>query len=446
MQWGDVVRGTPRRVRVLLKKLLPEGRRGPQLTAHAASSLHLPLQQPDYTIFCQGQLKLERVSLVALSNGPSLLVRTVEWMTSLLGLGCSPTPAPAFLSTLVQLCETPQNPYEDIFGCAVAKNNMAPLTSVAGQTVATKSQAKSMPIPPFLYAEFLPKLGRISIVIHLPTPSTYLTKALVSDDARRLLVYHEGATTELVLPVKTALKNEHLPGEIPPGLDEMSWRLVPHKSEVAAAGFGRSGFDAGAVPWSAVDLKPHVDVTCRTCGTVFISKDNLKEWKDLPSENWAEMMEFWHCHKPTNNTKNGQENGKQTTEDQQTSRGYGANSAIGSQKGVGFVDLTKMLFHGDDFQELMVSNRPVPTLYSHNAGPQYPWLSRPLPMVHTPPEMVSLYSGAPRYHLYLDCRRQCGQPQSFTLAGCTYHPLHYVNPSHFPLHHTTAIMRVKGTI
>lgn len=21
-------------------------------------------------------------------------------------------------------------------------------------------------------------------------------------------------------------------------------------------------------------------------------------WKDLPSGNWAEMMDFWHCHKP----------------------------------------------------------------------------------------------------------------------------------------------------
>lgn len=233
---------------------------------------------------------------------------------------------------------------------------MAPLTSMAGQPAVMQPRAKATPTPPSLYAEFLPKLGRISIVVHLPNPSTYLTKALISSDAERLLVYHEGVTTALTLPVKSALENEHLPGEIPPGLREMSWRLVPHKSEAAAAGSARSGFDAGVVPWSAVDLKPHVDVICRTCGTVVISKDSLREWKDLPSENWAEMMEFWHCHKPANNTQNGKDNDMKVIENQQASRGYGANSAIGSQRGVGFVDLTKMLFDGDDCKNLMVSN------------------------------------------------------------------------------------------
>ena len=24
----------------------------------------------------------------------------------------------------------------------------------------------------------------------------------------------------------------------------------------------------------------------------------VRSWKDLPSENWAEMMDFWHCHRP----------------------------------------------------------------------------------------------------------------------------------------------------
>lgn len=205
----------------------------------------------------------------------------------------------------------------------------------------------TMPTLPSLYAEFLPKLGRISVVVHLPTPSTWKTKVLVSSGGENLLVYHEGVTTELALPARAALSGEHLPGEIPPGLDKVSWRLIPHRDELAAAGSGRPGFESGAVPWSALDLKPGVDVICRECDTVIVPKAKLREWKDLPSENWAEMMEFWHCHKPTTNGR-GKDNDKQALEDQQASRGYGANNAIAAQRGVGFVDLTKMLLHGDD--------------------------------------------------------------------------------------------------
>lgn len=203
------------------------------------------------------------------------------------------------------------------------------------------------PTPPLLYAEFLPKLGRISVVVHLPTPSTWKTKVLVSSGGQELLVYHEGITTNLALPARAALSGEHVPGEIPPGLDKMSWRLRPHHDELAAAGSGRPGFESDAVPWSALDLRPGVDVACRECDTLLVSKAKLREWKDLPSENWAEMMEFWHCHKPTTNGR-AKENDMQALEDDQTSRGYGANNAIVAQKSVGFVDLIKMLFHADD--------------------------------------------------------------------------------------------------
>lgn len=222
---------------------------------------------------------------------------------------------------------------------------------------------------PSIYAEFLPKLGRISVVIHLPTPSTHLTKALISADAERLLVYHEGQTTELTLPVRSSLAGEHLPGEIPPGLDKMSWRLIPRRDELAAGPTSSLGAVEEVVPWSAADLQPHVDVVCRRCETVIVTGGKLKEWKDLPSENWAEMMEFWHCHKPTTNGhggagganghgSNGQgaRDDKRASEGELASRGYGAASAIVAQEGVGFVDLTRMLFHSQDARCLMVSH------------------------------------------------------------------------------------------
>lgn len=241
---------------------------------------------------------------------------------------------------------------------------------MAHNTSAVLGTASYIQAPPSLYAEFLPKLGRISIVVHLPSLSTYQTKALISADAKRLIVDHEGIITELTLPVKTSISGEHLPGEIPPGHEEVSWRLRPHRDELLANGQRRLDLTGDAVPWSAADLKPRVDIMCRECKTVIVSKDSLREWKDLPSENWAEMMEFWHCHKPiTNDLKKTHDASGQGTEDETrasdnelASRGYGANSAIVAQQGVGFVDLTKMLFHGEDWKDLMVRNsQPPPT-------------------------------------------------------------------------------------
>ncbi|KAF3769138.1 hypothetical protein M406DRAFT_28489, partial [Cryphonectria parasitica EP155] len=205
-----------------------------------------------------------------------------------------------------------------------------------------------------LYAEFLPKLGRMSVVIHLPTPSTHCTKVLVSADASRLLVYHERVTTELVLPVKSRLAGEHLPQVIPPGLDKMSWRLVPRQDELTGSAV------ENIVPWSAANLHPNVDVVCRECAALIVSKGDLRQWKDLPSENWAEMMEFWHCHKPTTHAhgetdgasgQDGQDE-KKASESALASRGYGANSAIVAQEGVGFVDLMRMWFYEDHCRAL----------------------------------------------------------------------------------------------
>ncbi|KAF4989583.1 hypothetical protein FGRMN_9045 [Fusarium graminum] len=68
----------------------------------------------------------------------------------------------------------------------------------------------------------------------------------------------------------------------------------------------------------------------------------------LPSENWAEMMEFWHCHKPHDHEHQDPES--------LASKGYGANHAISAQQGTGFVDLTSFLFSEPDCRGLKYSS------------------------------------------------------------------------------------------
>ncbi|EAQ89347.1 hypothetical protein CHGG_05966 [Chaetomium globosum CBS 148.51] len=115
--------------------------------------------------------------------------------------------------------------------------------------------------------------------------------------------------------------------------------------------------------WSATDLDPESGVACRQCATEVVCSGSVKVWKDLPSENWAEMMEFWHCHKPDHHHHHNpsEEDGK-AGEESLAARGYGASSAISAQEGVGFVDLTTLLFEERDCQNVTIrvmANFPV---------------------------------------------------------------------------------------
>lgn len=62
------------------------------------------------------------------------------------------------------------------------------------------------------------------------------------------------------------------------------------------------------------------------------------------------MMEFWHCHKPDVpvGEKGDEEGGDNTT------KGYGANTRMMAQRGVGKVDLTYFLLDSEDCSGLEV--------------------------------------------------------------------------------------------
>lgn len=114
---------------------------------------------------------------------------------------------------------------------------------------------------------------------------------------------------------------------------------------------------------------PGSEVRCRGCRAALVAAGSVREWKDLPAEGWAEMMEFWHCHKPGEEHHHGhghgvgQAEGSGVTADREAkadeaslaSRGYGAASTISAQKGVGFVDLTTFLFDEGDCVGVTVS-------------------------------------------------------------------------------------------
>ena len=206
----------------------------------------------------------------------------------------------------------------------------------------TSSHRMSTPPDILIYAELLSNIRQVSVGCSLQTPSNSSTKAVISPNGLRLAINHDGVEQFVQLPGQV---NPILQLPIPKiGANGLTWRL-PLASTTASN--GRPSVEDQSVPWSASDLEPGLAIRCRACKAVIVQSDVLTVWKDLPSENWAEMMEFWHCHKPNDHDNHDEENLAQ--------KGYGANSRISAQPGVGFVDLASFLLSESDINDSVVS-------------------------------------------------------------------------------------------
>ncbi|KAF9879116.1 snf2 family helicase [Colletotrichum karsti] len=198
---------------------------------------------------------------------------------------------------------------------------------------------------PTIYAELLTNIRQLSVAVTLPSPADRSTQGVVASDGATLTIAHAGSQTHFSLPGKVvAPRNGVLPSPHPGSLI-LSWRLPLSETSALTA---RGPLDE-PVPWAATDLLAESAVRCRSCEEVVVSEGKVREWKDLPSENWAEMMDFWHCHKPTDH-----EHGEEP--EHLAKRGYGANSSIAAQNGVGLVDLTSLLFTEADCSGLVFSS------------------------------------------------------------------------------------------
>jgi DNA-directed RNA polymerase subunit RPC12/RpoP len=192
-----------------------------------------------------------------------------------------------------------------------------------------------------MYAELLSNIRQISVIAALDTPCDSSTKVELSPDGQRFLLHHGGSVNTLNLP-GSALASFQLQLPIL-GAKELSWRLP-------LAGEPRVPSAENSAPWSAKDLKESTEFRCRDCGEVIVAKKRIAVWKDLPSENWAEMMDFWHCHKPSIHEPNSSDGsgGHSRDNDPAMGRGYGANTKFSAQPKIGFVDLTTILLAEPD--------------------------------------------------------------------------------------------------
>jgi hypothetical protein len=121
------------------------------------------------------------------------------------------------------------------------------------------------------------------------------------------------------------------------------------------------------IPWTATAMSTCMGLRCRFCDHVFLDSCTLRPsdgradtatlpawtWKDLPSANWAEMMDFWHCHKPDTHDHSGRHEEIGFTQDRNAlTKGYGAANQIMAISGTTLVDIGSFLVSEADCRGL----------------------------------------------------------------------------------------------
>ncbi|KAL3453602.1 ubiquitin-conjugating enzyme E2-binding protein [Aspergillus insuetus] len=259
--------------------------------------------------------------------------------------------------------------------------------------------SKSGPEPNLtLHAEYLPNIRQVSLQVSIeaPTNADAELEILLSESGKSVSVSllrpddgARGLSETLKLPVRVGqgarrVLNARTSGRLnrhtPTGLNannpddkgnlrtrEFSYRMPVDEEDVQ-----RSALDEvmdAFVPWAAGDMDPYTKLRCRKCESVLLDAPGLSAtvaspsgesqsagwtWKDLPSGNWAEMMDFWHCHKPDEHEHDDDAAAKKSAEDENSKvKGYGASNQVLASSGTVLVDVATFLASDRDCKGLM---------------------------------------------------------------------------------------------
>jgi hypothetical protein len=189
-----------------------------------------------------------------------------------------------------------------------------------------------------LYAEYLPNIKTLAITAVLETPRDDDTALWLTKDRTKLILQHADNSYRITLPAKVIGQGaQHLQ------LPSTGQRHCVNRVSAEPIFTAEETF----IPWTASALDPQTELRCKQCNAV-ISAGNIRVWKDLPSEAWAEMMDLWHCHKPSEP--------EPTDDDSPVKKGYAAGNKLVAQLGVGLVDVMSFLLVQQDCGNIEVSN------------------------------------------------------------------------------------------
>ena len=200
----------------------------------------------------------------------------------------------------------------------------------------------------YLYAELLIHIRQLTLHAALETEKNEHTKILVSSDKKVITALHEGESASIYLPTQiSGTANITFPLK---RRTEISTKLqIEDLHQLQQAIEASPGVQ---VPWTASKLAKDSSIGCKACKAQILEPGKIREWKDLPNENWADLMDLWFCHKPHENHQDDPRAAE--------SKGFSDKSTLGIASGVGLVDSLSFLVHPDDCSELKVSD---PTLF-----------------------------------------------------------------------------------
>ena len=195
----------------------------------------------------------------------------------------------------------------------------------------------------YLYAELLLNIRQVTVFVILPSACDETTGIELDAERVRLRLRHDDHEATIELP---CLVDSHANLMIPAtATEELSFRLAVNPS--AKLSTQDKEVYENNIPWSASKLTPEAQLACGSCGNQLVT--DVKVWKDLPSGGWADMMDFWHCHKPTIEDDNNASAG--------STKGYAASKVLGPTAGVGLVDVSYFLLADSDCAEALVCLR-----------------------------------------------------------------------------------------
>ncbi|KAG7808707.1 hypothetical protein KL921_003789 [Ogataea angusta] len=151
------------------------------------------------------------------------------------------------------------------------------------------------PQSPRYFTEYLPRLCSVSICVEVQRQG--LEKLLIKDN--HLLVSTKTQTISIPLAGKTADYDDILSfARVENGFITLK---VPAVADKAANSTDQLTSTDDLI-WSIRDLKQHPKgvFECAACCQPIADLSKIRKLHSMPSEMWYEMMEFWHCHKPTN--------------------------------------------------------------------------------------------------------------------------------------------------
>lgn len=282
-----------------------------------------------------------------------------------------------------------------------------------------------------MHSELRPHIGQLSFQMILPFHDGDANERFqikVSDSRKKLTVTDKVSKTseDIELPARISEGAvEYIvsqPSVPPQGLSHdkkkmvFSYRLQVDQEDVQT--LRRNSLDDDYIPWDADSMKDRGDLLCRYCDYPVAHCGYGWRWRNLPSSNWADMMDLWHCHKP-----HSKEDQQQTAAEESNAsrRGIGPSNRVVARRQAVYVDTSTLLLSKEDcwtiklevrINAMPISHRPIQSKLvqvSYNADSHHHWASR---------RRLSRLS--PRYCLRYRCPKSISGDGSFISNGCSF--------------------------